>query len=392
MKRAAGKVAMFIAMLMSVSVGFAQSKTDDERMSRDIEVAENVLATLIKQQFEKRRTFFPLSVEGSYAPGYGVTFRVPSQGFGPMLWAPEIDEALDGVPGSFSYSIVTDGNEIISEDVKGEPKRNGRAERKPRQHKVNSDSLRISYNQKIIDAAKNFIADYNEMVGQLGADEKIVITNRGEGQRVWFNSFASGGRQSYLSIEGLKSDMVLYKQNKITRDQLMAKIRVVNSEMDDELQPDLELLTSIFNRLYQQDLSKSFFSQENIYYERLKGFGVIYYMQVYSSNQEGDLWSMPTIHEDELDQKARDQKVKELYPVFDKSIREDMLEYGRTLKSLKEDESLVFNVTLTKCKGCDIPSSVEYSVKNSVLADYSAGKISKEGAMAKFAIKKGANQ
>ena len=55
----------------------AQS-VDEERMRRDIEVAENVLATLIKQELQQGNTFFGLDVRGSYQPGYGVTFRVPT--------------------------------------------------------------------------------------------------------------------------------------------------------------------------------------------------------------------------------------------------------------------------------------------------------------------------
>ena len=50
---------------------------DEDRMKRDIEVAENVLATLIKREMGDERTFFGLDVKGSYQPGYGVTFRLP---------------------------------------------------------------------------------------------------------------------------------------------------------------------------------------------------------------------------------------------------------------------------------------------------------------------------
>jgi len=31
-----------------------------------------------------------------------------------------------------------------------------------------------------------------------------------------------------------------------------------------------------------------------------------------------------------VDQETRDKKVKELYPEFEKNLKEDMLEYGRT--------------------------------------------------------------
>jgi hypothetical protein len=117
-------------------------------------------------------------------------------------------------------------------------------------------------------------------------------------------------------------------------------------------------------------------------------------MQVYSSNQ-GEMnrrYVMPTVGLENLDQAARDKKVKELYPQFEKEIEADILEYGRTVKSLKPEESLIFNIRLTKCEGCGIPSTLEISVKSDVLKDYSAGKLSKEAALGKFVVKKGAIQ
>src|SRR5687767_15945661 len=60
---------------------------DDERMERDIEVAENVLGTLIKQQFEKQKMFFQLEINGTYQPGYGVTFYIPADYTTPIVFA-----------------------------------------------------------------------------------------------------------------------------------------------------------------------------------------------------------------------------------------------------------------------------------------------------------------
>ena len=101
---------------------------------------------------------------------------------------------------------------------------------------------------------------------------------------------------------------------------------------------------------------------------------------------------MPTIGLQDLTQEQRDGKVKELYPKFERDIKADILEYGRTVKSLKPEEVLVFNIMLTKCPACDIPSSLELTIKASVLQDYASGKLSKEAALAKFSIKKGDNQ
>lgn len=402
------KVMIVCVMLMS-TLAFAQNKTDDARMQRDIEVAENILSTLIKQQLGKRN-FFPMEVQGSYVPGYGVTFRVPSDFFGNMFlldsdgaWnigatfppTPEAPGDPTRPVTSYSYSYST------SEDKAREESRNGvRAKTKTIRGKgrsTNSDSSRNAYNEKLIEAAKSFIADYGDLLTQLQPNEKITITNRGEGRNfpmVWIGSNIENRKQSILTVDGTKSDVNQFRQGKITRDQLLSKLHVLNSEVSDELQPDLELLSSIFNRLYSRDLSRTFFCDDNIYYEKLKDYGAVYHMQVYASSQMDDegFFNMPTIHLNDVDQQARDKKVKELYPEFEKNIKEDLLEYGRTVKSLKDEEVLMLEVNMTRCKGCAIPSSLELSVKYSVLKDYSSGKISKDAAMAKINVKRGPDQ
>jgi hypothetical protein len=196
-----------------------------------------------------------------------------------------------------------------------------------------------------------------------------------------------------ISIEANKGDLTQYKQGKITRDQLIAKFKIINNVVNEESYPDLELLSTIFNRLYKSDLSSTYFMSSTPYYERIKDFGATFYLQVYSSNGAGDKkWNMPTVHMEDLDQAARDKKVIELYPKFEKDLKENIVEYGRTLNSLKDDEMLIFDVTLTKCTGCGIPSSIELSVKASALKDYGSGKVSKDATVAKINVKKGAGQ
>jgi hypothetical protein len=392
---------MRILMMMGILVlgtycAEAQKKIDEERMLRDIEVTENILSTLIKQQFEKR-AFFPMEIKAEYREGHGVTYRLPYEFNGPMVWGlgNSADIAiLDGHGINFSFpgepadvARVYDGQgRITTENVTGLTT--------TRSRRVNSDSVREASTAKTINACKDFLADYGDLLTQLSANEKIMITNRGDGDRIWYGAFVNNSRPSYISLEATKGDIAQLKQGKMTRDQFMKSIKVINSVMDDELQPDLELLTSIFNRLYRKDLSKTYFTEENIYYEKLKDYGVIYYMQVYSSNQMdyNRRWVMPTLGLEGLTTEERDNKVKELYPQFEKDFKADILEYGRTLKSLTPEELLVFNIRLTKCDGCGIPSSVEFLVKADVLKDYASGKLSKEAALAKLTVKKTGNQ
>ena len=261
-----------------------------------------------------------------------------------------------------------------------------RAEEKRR---ASADSVRSDYNDRIIRAAQNFILDYGDFVSQLGQQERIVVTNQSDRPHFYFNP----GKRTRISVEGSKADIISFKQGKINRDQALKKLTIVNTESVEVKEPDMEMLSSIFSRLYRPDLSKTYFVEGNVYYERLRDFGTIFYMQMVSSVERGmNRYAIPTLGLEAVDQQTRDKKVAELYPAFEQDIKENILEYGRTVKSLKDEESLIFNIALTRCKGCGIPGTLELTIKSSVLKDFSAGRIDKSAALGKISVKKGASQ
>lgn len=369
---------MMIVCLLAFSYAGAQSFSQ-ERMDRDVEVAENVLSTLIRQQFNKS-SYYHIEVKASYTPGFGVTMRMPNDN---SSFIYSVDAARAPVVvsprGEGVRGYTAEGNVII---VDGD---------KVKTVKSNRDSLRTVYYEKVIAASKDFLADYGDLFSQLPANEKILITNRGEGMYHYWDRKSQ--KRMMVTVEALRGDITAAKEGKITRKQLMDKIRVVNTESTDEVATDLELLSSIISRLYRSDLSKSYYLDGNIYYERLKSFGVIYYMEVVSSTEfERDRFRMPTVGEKELTKPERDKKVIELYPTFEKDLKDNILEYGKTLKSLGDDEMLMFNVKLTRCDACGIPASLELTIKNTTLRDFAAGKISREAALGAISVKLGAKQ
>ena len=97
---------MICTSLIVVSIGNTMAqKVDEERMTRDIEVAENVLTTLIKQQFDNQRMFFPLEIRGSYQSGYGVTFTLPADFTTPIVFS---------VPQGRGNVIIHDGSDELA--------------------------------------------------------------------------------------------------------------------------------------------------------------------------------------------------------------------------------------------------------------------------------------
>jgi hypothetical protein len=112
-----------------------------------------------------------------------------------------------------------------------------------------------------------------------------------------------------------------------------------------------------------------------------------------SSNEMGfQRYIMPTVGLENIDLETRNKKVTELYPKFEQELKENIVEYGRTLKSIKDNELLVFQIRMTKCPDCGIPSSLELSLNGNVLKEFSSGKVSREAAINKIMVKTGESQ
>jgi hypothetical protein len=383
------KILIRVLLGVFVTITAVAQKPEDNRMNRDIEVTENVLTTMIKQQFSNQRMFFPLEVTGHYQEGYGVTFRIPADYTTPIVFTTMSDDN-GSMPVGNNSNVFTRSGEITQSTDKNSIRLTDKTKAKQTQ---DMDSLRGAYDQRVIEAARMFILDYGDMLTQLPAGEKIIITNQGNQPRPWVNQFFNSSKRSLLSIEMVKSDVMLLKSGKITRDQALSKISILHTETVEPDDADLELLASMFNRLYRPDLSKTYFTENYVYYEKMKNFGVIFYIQMISSNEMGfQRYIMPTVGLENVDLETRNKKVTELYPQFEKELKENIVEYGRTLKSITDTELLVFQVRITKCPDCGIPSSLELAVKGSVLKDFSNGKITQQAAISKIVLKKGERQ
>jgi hypothetical protein len=135
---------------MVLMISATAQKIDLTRMDRDIEVAENVLQTLVKQQFEGQRMFFSLEVDGSYQEGFGVTFRLPPDFTTPFAYSFSVsgdDEAdvviMDGnaAPGGVYTYTKRDRDDRAKVEVEQDGiKAKERA--KPIKRRVDMDSVR----------------------------------------------------------------------------------------------------------------------------------------------------------------------------------------------------------------------------------------------------------
>ncbi|MEQ9466566.1 MAG: hypothetical protein RLN88_04090 [Ekhidna sp.] len=356
------------ALAISVSISSAQS-LDEERMERDLKIAENIIGTLLNENGR----YYHNNVESNYLEDYGVIFSIPKNS---VIWAYSTSGSARSV---YSY-----GNEAVIIDTS-----DGDDDEIPRSDKkVDAEELERKTLEKMKEQMSAFLIDYADLIGQLKPTDRVVIQTRGRNEQI----FVVGGnvtrKNEGLSAQILKSDLSAYKSGKLSREQAMGKIDWT-TEGDSEVAKDIELFSTIFSRLYEPDLSNTYYlTSRRLGYTSLDNFGITFNMKFYSSSSDDGLHTIRTTGESGLTQDQRDEKVNAMYAEFEKSFKENLLDYGRTVKSLKPEEMLMFNVELTECRGCEMPEEIEVSVKGKTLKDFDSGAISREKALDQITVKK----
>lgn len=345
---------------------------DQERMDRDLTIAENILATLSNSN---NRNLFSSSrnIESTYIPDYGVIFSLPQNSLVYTSRSREGVSIISQSGDSYSYAIGSNHND--------------RSEKEEKER----EELEKAVEDQLKENMTIFLVDYADLIGQLKGSDRIMVNVKSSSNQIWVSNSNLRKQSNGRTAEILKSDLAAYKSGKSSRDETIGKI---NFKINDEASKsrDLELFSSIFGRLYEADMSSTYYSSNrSIYYERLDNLGAIFSMKVYSSSEDNGRHTIRTTGESGLTRAERDDKVNDMYPEFEKSLKENMLDYGRTIKSLKPTEMLIFKVNLTECKQCEMPRAIEVSIKASTLADYDSGKTNKANALSAIKVKKISN-
>ncbi|MEP1097646.1 MAG: hypothetical protein ABJG78_21185 [Cyclobacteriaceae bacterium] len=376
------KIIYTIVFAMMISLTAVGQEIDQKRMERDLKIAENILSTLSNND----RNIFSLSrsIESNYIPDYGVIFTLPqstlvytsrSKG-GITVIAPTAPTAPTvGGSGSStsSYSYVISDSDDSDSSFE----------------RVSGEELSEKIKELLEENMTTFLVDYADLIGQLKPTDRIMVNVKNSNNQVWVSDRNLRTKQSTgRTAEILKSDLIAYKQGKSSREETIKKVKFADRGGETK-ERDLELFSSIFSRLYEPDMSSTYYaSSRNINYERLENLGAIFSMRVYSSSENDGLHTIRTTGERGLTREQRNEKVNAMYPEFEKMFKENMIDYGRTIKSIKPSEMLMFKVRLTECKGCEMPRSIELTVKGSTLSDFDSGKISRDNALKEITVKK----
>jgi len=447
-----------IILIILISGSAIAQNFDEEKMNRDLEIAKNVLATMLKGDSE--RYWGSGSISGSYVEGYGVIFTIPKHYSMIHIKPPKPVVAprvriRTGETGSESIIIEEDIKAYVEEAEKLAKKQEEltrKQEELAKQQEELSESEKeelaeamaeIEFNaQAIAEIAKEaeaqalvwqaeysenmeasmekteqaiitFLADYADLIGQLKPtdnilvkqdspfDQDILIYGFDESDDVWVDAdvdvdadesgstgiYSGKNKGSGFSAEVSKKVVTDYKTGKIDFDTFKEKV-IIKRAAPERKSADLDMFANIFKQYYSPKMSTTFFTERTPNYEILDNFGVIYTINTYSSYVDGRYYSMPVLDKDKVSSEERKTAIEELYPKFESDIKSFIIDYGRTIRSLQDDDMLLMKIKMTRCEDCTIPKTIDVSVKMSVLKQFDQQKISREKAIASIEIKK----
>ena len=405
----------FLTLLMMLSLALlhaihAQPGTlDANRMNRDINIMENILEEMFKVQARYGSGDPAIAefgflrsgqdVKGTYLPGYGVIFTIPA-GPTPLIYHMNRDGDSGDETRSLSYSFAY---------------RNG----KNSDEKVDEEAV----TRRI----KEFLRDYGSTIGQLDPEEQVmVLYGHGRTQRQLIFMDSEAGRQQapvpVLSVVAEKKDLDAFRAGKINEQQFDSRISVSKPDRNSESRYiDMEVMANIFETAFKENRDGSAFRIRGpVNHLKLDNFGALFFFDAtYASSQPGvfRLSLAPKVHiegdsdsdaespsrarveilreldrEIEEDQEKRAKKEKELeenvrsaLTEFKTEIKEYMVDYGRTLRSVKSDQYVMASISISS-RISEIPERLDLQVKKSVLEQLDSGSISREDALEQVMI------
>ncbi len=374
MKKINKIIPALLLIILGTSSLFAQS-FDADRMNRDITILENVLSELFKVDrlsSSNNRVYVSgtsSNVKGAYLPDYGVIFMIPRVS---SVRVVSSNQEASQAPATFYYGD-NDKSEVTEDNI--------------------------------IHRSKEFIRDYAPTIGQLKPNEKVMIvygatSNRSNTFFVSFNQVNKNNSKAeempIISIVVDKKQLDDFRSGKLSEENFNDKISVAKNTKKELL--DLKVLGNIFETALSEDDDYQFHlvSSNSLSYLYLENFGAIYTLSVHKGHgrnltQAISVNSQSGANIAEYRQKVEEQE-KELNQImkgeYDNLVtrmKEFIIDYGRTLSSVKQNQHLLVTVNISG-RFEDIPDRVDFQVKRSVLDQVDRGSMNRQQALSQVLV------
>jgi len=440
------KKVIFIIITIFLVTGFKGSvqQIDEKRMNKDLEIAKNILGTLIKT--ESGSFFGGEAIKADYIKDYGVVFTIPEylvyfhMGAPYTLVMPEVvmpDIQIPPMPEfsfDFNFDNMSDEEKAAVEKEMKAAQRDMEAAQKEMEKaqeqldvarevaiqaqqdaQQQAERARVEANRDrkevksvinkngnvtvVSDAPEpasdidweelmiTFLADYSDLIAQLKPEERIVVKQQSPGAELGFiwEGEDENAQSENISAEVKRQDITAYKTGKISREEFVKRVLIKKSEPQKKI-ADLEMFSSVLTRFFSQDLTESFVVLGKARYEKLDGFGVIYNVNTEDPARISSRRYYSPDRRSTGEENSNAAGLEKLYTDFKQDFKEFVLDYGRTIRSVGDAEKVQVNVKLPQCNQCQVPKSMEVTVPMSVLKQYDQQKLTKEKALAQMEL------
>ena len=406
---------------------------DKSKVMKEIEIAENILASLLQQEIEVADDIVIINsngssgnVEGTYIEDFGALFTIGGEssfrgisigGNSKIATAYNYRYNLKGIAKlqerlPYTIYLDSDGKRIRKQD---------------RDRDGNDQNVEAEASSEVVEGyddfeffkkvSRDFFVDYGYLMKGIKSNEKVLIRyvrnnnvavvidgwNQGDGWSSLRDKDWDDERGVYTAMV-LKSDIEALQRGNLSETQFENKIAYTEGEEVETESKDMKLINSIFSRLYKDDLSGSecISSRSTPRSEYIPDLGLVVNMrmntrcrgsrgfgsrlELFREGQGFFTLLDPEEDEDEEENEDRENAAKS-YPEFLSTLKENVVEYGSIAKSLEEGEVLVFNVAFSGCRDCKlIPEQLSITAKQATLAAYRQGKLSLEKAVEQLNI------
>ncbi|OEK04162.1 hypothetical protein [Roseivirga misakiensis] len=338
------------------------------KMERDIIILQNVLNGL----FNGSKGSFYASTRGAkgiYVPGKGVIFNIGAQSNASQLIlidqlaASGGEDAVTVVDGQTSANISED-NESIEERLKS--------------------------------LTGDFLVNYGSILTDLKAGEKVMLNVnydalKKDDPKETNRSSIHGGTIVYRGGKRLdKKRMVSaidystinsYLTGKSTLEQATKKIDFNVVDRVSSSMQDARIMAGILDDLFQSNFEGAFRRSGKTSWTYFEGFGLMYdlnirgnYGNLIGYTVAGD--GTPALRsQSSNDRKDSNKLAEESFDELIDLVKESLITYGRTLRSVKSDEVIIFNVNFgSSFRKTKLPKAIRLQVSKSQIEDFSRGK------------------
>ncbi|GHE70348.1 hypothetical protein [Roseivirga thermotolerans] len=353
----------FVDVAQATVSGYSHQTQDLSKlpkMEKDIVILQNVLGDLFS---DSENSFYSSrSAKGMYIPGSGVIFSMGNSFYGRVF--------LDVLRGKTEDDGSEKADELSAEEM----------------NKQNADRLRK--------LSKEFLANYGSLLTELKPGEKIMLNLDYTDIITEEKVNTSANRISYARPTTQKKRMQSsisqktlsdFTSGKLSLEQAMNAIEVkVNEDVEKEM-TDAKILAGILDDLLQSSMDGKFRRRGRTNWTYFDGFGLMFNIQLSTSVSGNVAILSQTIgsgtrvvsKNSEDKQKEIEEAMKaveEAYPDFENMLKENVIQYGRTLRSLGSNESVIINVDLGSAyRNANIPRSIRMVIPKSTIDAYAKG-------------------